>query len=310
MKVVLVGGSGLIGLELTHELVGAGYEVVILSRSPEQLGDLPGGATAARWNGYSVGALVPRLEGVEAVVNLAGENIGAGSWTPTRKLSIRESRVRATNAIALALRRVDQRPSILLQASAVGVYGPCGDEEVDESHRFGTDYLAGVCRDWEAASSEVEGFGVRRALLRTGVVLTTAGGALPKIILPFRLFAGGRFGDGKQWFPWIHLRDEVRAIRFLLETPEASGAFNLTAPNALTNGEFSTLLGKVMRRPSLLPAPAFALRAVMGEMATLVLDGQRAVPSRLLEAGFEFEYADLESALRDLLRASAASTTG
>jgi uncharacterized protein (TIGR01777 family) len=306
MKVVLAGGSGLIGRELMRELIGAGYEVVILSRSPEQLGDLPSGAAAARWNGQSVGALVPRLEGVEAVVNLAGESIGAGSWTPMRKLSIRESRVRATKAIALALGRVDQRPSTLLQASAVGLYGPCGDEEVDESHPPGSDYLAGVCREWEAASSDVEDFGVRRAVLRTGVVLTTAGGALPRILLPFKLFAGGRLGNGKQWFPWIHLRDEVRAVRFLLEKKEASGAFNLTAPNPLTNGELAKLLGRIMRRPSFMPAPAFALRGVMGEMATLVLDGQRAKPRRLLDAGFEFEYPEIEAALRDLLGAERA----
>ncbi len=300
----------MIGRQLAHELVGAGYDVAVLSRSPEQVGGLPTGAAAVRWDGRSAGALVPRLEGAAAVVNLAGENIGASSWTPSRKLRIRESRVRATKAIALALRRVDERPATLLQASAVGIYGPCGDEELNESHPAGTDYLADVCRDWEAASVDVEDIGVRRVLLRTGVVLARDGGALPRILLPFRLFAGGRLGNGKQWFPWIHLRDEVRAIRFLLETPEASGAYNLTAPKPVTNGELAKMLGRVMRRPSFLSTPAFALRAVMGEMATLVLDGQKAVPGRLLEAGFEFDFSELELALRDLLREEGSEVLG
>jgi uncharacterized protein (TIGR01777 family) len=301
MKVILAGGSGLIGRELTRELVEAGYEIAILSRSPQHLHDLPRGATAVRWDGRSAGALVPRLEGVTAVVNLAGESIGAGRWTEARKRRLRESRIRSAEAIALALGRVDRRPSVLLQASAVGLYGPSADEEIDESRPAGKDFLAGVCRDWEAATEVVENFGVRRVLLRTGVVLATSGGALPRILLPFKLFAGGRVGTGRQWFPWIHLADEVRAVRFLLEATTLSGAFNLTAPNPVTNGELAKRVGRILKRPSLVPAPGFVLRAIMGEMATLVLDGQRAVPRRLLNAGFEFEYQDLEPALRDLL---------
>jgi uncharacterized protein (TIGR01777 family) len=241
------------------------------------------------------------LEGVTAVVNLAGESIGAGRWTEARKRRLRESRIRSAEAIALALGRVDRRPSVLLQASAVGLYGPSADEEIDESRPAGKDFLAGVCRDWEAATEVVENFGVRRVLLRTGVVLATSGGALPRILLPFKLFAGGRVGTGRQWFPWIHLADEVRAVRFLLEATTLSGAFNLTAPNPVTNGELAKRVGRILKRPSLVPAPGFVLRAIMGEMATLVLDGQRAVPRRLLNAGFEFEYQDLEPALRDLL---------
>jgi uncharacterized protein (TIGR01777 family) len=301
MQVILAGGSGLIGRALADELTSAGHDVVILSRRPEAVDGLPERAVAARWDGRSAGALAPRLEGAAAVVNLAGESIGDGLWSDARKLRIRESRTRSADTVVEALRRVNRRPGVLLQASAVGIYGPRGDEDVDESSPVGSDFLATVCRDWEAASAEVGSIGVRRVLLRTGVVLDSDAGALPKIVKPFRLFAGGRAGSGDQWFPWIHLRDEVRAMRFLIESEEESGAFNLTAPNPVTNRELAVLIGKVLRRPSFLPAPASLLQAVLGEMATLVLDGQRAVPSRLLEAGFEFEYAELEPALRDLL---------
>jgi uncharacterized protein (TIGR01777 family) len=301
MKVILAGGSGFIGRALTDELTSAGYEVVILSRSPENVTALPEGAVAVRWDGRSAGALAPRLEGTGAVVNLAGESVGEGMWSEARKLRIRESRIRTTTAIVEALRRADHRPEVLIQASAVGIYGPTGDEEVFEEHPAGSDFLATVCWDWEAASGNVENFGVRSVVVRTGVVLDPIAGALPKVVMPFRFFAGGRAGSGRQWFPWIHLRDEVRAIRFLLETDDARGAFNLAAPKPVTNGELASLIGKVLRRPSVLPAPAFVLRAVMGEMATLVLDGQRALPRRLLEAGFKFEYPELEPALEDLL---------
>ena len=301
MKVILAGGSGSIGRALTDQLTSAGYEVVILSRSPETVTGLPEGAVATRWDGRSAGALAPRLEGAGAVVNLAGESVGDGMWSEARKLRIRESRIRTTAAIADALRRADHRPEVLLQASAVGIYGPTGDQEVDEEHPAGSDFLATVCWEWEAAIGNVENFGVRSVVLRTGVVLDAHAGALPKIVMPFKFFAGGRAGSGRQWFPWIHLHDEVRAIRFLLETDDARGAFNLAAPKPVTNGELASLVGKVLRRPSVLPAPAFVLRAVMGEMATLVLDGQRAVPRRLLEAGFEFEYPELQPALEDLL---------
>jgi uncharacterized protein (TIGR01777 family) len=183
----------------------------------------------------------------------------------------------------------------------VGYYGPRGEEDVAEDHPPGADFLARTCVEWEAAGAPVEALGVRRPLLRTGVVLARDGGALPKMLLPFRLFAGGPVGSGRQWMPWIHLADEVGAIRFLLDHPTATGPFNLASPNPVTNREFSRALGRVLRRPSFLPAPAFALRLALGEMADVVLTGQRAVPRRLEGLGFLFRFPTAEAALKDLL---------
>jgi uncharacterized protein (TIGR01777 family) len=300
MRVVITGGSGLIGRELTRDLASSGVEVVVLSRSPESIEGLPAGAVAEAWDADSPRALVERIEGADAVVNLAGENIGGGRWTAARKRAIRDSRVRVTEAVAEALRLTDRRPLALVQASAVGFYGAAGDELLTEQEPAGSDFLAAVCREWEQASSIVETFGVRRVVVRTGVVLDGTGGALPRILLPFRLFVGGKVGDGRQWFPWIHIRDEVRAIRFLLER-EVAGVFNLTAPEPVRNHELAAKVGRALSRPSVLPAPALALRLALGEMSTLLLDGQRAVPRGLLDLGFTFEFPSLDDALRDLL---------
>jgi uncharacterized protein (TIGR01777 family) len=192
---------------------------------------------------------------------------------------------------------------VLIQASAVGYYGPYGDEEPGEDAPAGAGFLAGeVAVPWEESTAAVEALGVRRVVIRTGVVLSVKGGALPKMLLPFKFLIGGPLGNGKQWFPWIHLADEVGAIRFLLETQEARGAFNLAAPNPLTNAQFSRVLGKVIGKPAFVPTPALALRLLFGEMATVLLDGQRAIPRRLLQLGYQFKFAQAEAALCDLLR--------
>lgn len=299
---MITGGSGLIGSVLTDELAGAGYEVVVLSRSPERVTGLPSGARAVEWDARSSEGWAHEVQGARAVVNLAGEGIADGRWTEERKRRIRSSRVGATRAVVEAVEAASERPEVLLQGSAVGYYGAReGDERLTEEAEPGDDFLAEVTVEWEAASRPVEELGVRRCLLRTGVVLSTEGGALPKMALPFKLFAGGPAGDGSQWVPWIHLRDEVRAIRFLLETEDARGPFNLTAPEPVTNAELSRALGEVLGRPSLLRAPGFALRLALGEMADVVLEGQRAVPGRLEEAGFAFEFPDVRGALRDLV---------
>lgn len=299
MKIVVAGGSGLIGTALCEALVAAGHQVRVLSRRPERVSGLPGGVQVAQWDAESASALKPLLDGVDAVVQLAGAGIGDGRWTEERKRLIRDSRVRSSAAVAEALAEPGA-PRILVQGSAVGYYGARGDEVLDESSSPGDDFLSRTCQAWEAASEGVEARGVRRATARTGVVLALDGGALPRMALPFKLFAGGPAGSGDQWLPWIHLADEVAALRFLLENDTASGPFNLSAPRPLTNREFSRALGRVLKRPSLLPAPAFALRLVLGEMSTLVLDGQRALPTRLLDLGFEFRFADAEAALGDL----------
>ena len=301
MKIIVSGGSGLIGRALVASLAGDGHRAVVLSRRPERLRDLPAGASAAAWDARSADRLAPLVSGADAVVHLAGESIADGRWSDERKRRIRDSRVDSSAAVAEAIAAAEARPAVLLQASAVGFYGDRGDEKLTEESASGDDFLAEICREWEDASAAVEAHGVRRAVLRTGVVLAAEGGALPKMMLPFRLFAGGPVGGGGQYMPWIHLADEVGAIRFLLDNPGASGPFNLTAPEPLTNREFSRVLGRVLRRPSLLPAPAFALKLALGEMSKIVLEGQRALPHRLREAGYRFRFPDAEAALRDLV---------
>ncbi len=301
MRVVITGGTGLIGSALARELGAAGHEVVVLTRSPAKAGPLPRGVVAAGWDGESAEGWAHLAAGA-AIVHLAGESIAAGRWTAERKRRIRDSRVRSGEAVLEAARRAAPRPVAMLQASAVGYYGPRGDEPVDESAPPGEDFLARVCVDWEASTSGAEALGVRRAILRTGVVLAREGGALPKMLLPFRLFAGGPVGGGRQQLSWIHLADEVGAIRFLLERDDARGPFNLTAPEPVSNREFAHLAGGVLRRPSFLPTPTAALRLAFGEMADVLLTGQRAVPARLLELGHRFRYPSLEAALREVTR--------
>jgi uncharacterized protein (TIGR01777 family) len=301
MRVVITGGSGLIGSEAARDLGGAGHEVVILTRDPAKAGPLPPNARAVRWDGRTAEGWGALLDGGTAIIHLAGDSIASGRWTAEKKRRIRDSRVESGKAVLEAIRQAAIKPAVLLQGSAVGYYGPCGDEVVTEHHPAGNDFLADVCKAWEASTAEAESLGVRRALLRTGIVLSRKGGALPKMALPFRVMAGGPLGSGRQWVPWIHMADEVGAIRFLLENEDASGPFNLTAPNPLRNRDFSRALGRALKRPALAPAPSFALRAVLGEMADMLLEGQRAVPQRLLETGYVFRYPEALPALRDLL---------
>jgi len=205
--------------------------------------------------------------------------------------------------VVQAIREAEQKPQVLIQASAVGYYGDRGDEELTEESPPGQDDIAMICREWEAVASEVEGLGTRLAIIRTaGVVLSTEGGAFPFMLLPFKLFLGGPLGSGRQWFSWIHIEDEARAIRFLIENPQARGVFNLCAPVPTTNAEFSHTLGRVLKRPSFFPTPAFLLRLAFGEKAILLLGSQKQIPRRLLELGFEFRYPQAEVALRNLLQ--------
>ena len=300
MRIIITGGTGLIGNAVAHEMGGSGHEIVVLSRDLAKVKKLPPNTRAVQWDGKTGAGWSPLLDGDTAIVHLAGESIAAGRWTESRKRRIRESRVGSGRAVLEAIRQAKEKPKALLQGSAVGYYGPCGDEVVAEGHAPGSDFLADVCVDWEASTAEAEALGVRRALLRTGIVLSPDGGALPKMALPFKLGAGGPLGGGRQWVPWIHLADEVGAIRFLLERDDARGPFNLTAPQPLTNRDFGRALGKALHRPSLAPAPGFALRLVLGEMADMLLNGQRAVPQRLLEMGYVFRFPEALQALRNL----------
>jgi uncharacterized protein len=304
-RVLITGGTGLIGRALVDELAKTGYEVVILGRNPSQVQGLPENVRVKRWDGHSAQGWGDLVNGETAIVNLAGASIGIPPfpWTPERKRIIRDSRLNAGHAIVAAIRATKEKPSVLIQSSAVGYYGLRADEPVTEEDAPGDDYLSRIALDWEASTLEAESLGVRRVIIRTGVVLSKKGGVLQWLALPFRFFVGGPIGSGKQWIPWIHMNDQVAAIRFLIETAAASGAYNLTAPNPLTNAEFGRVLARVMHRPSWLPVPGPAMKLILGEMADLLLlGGQRAVPQRLGQAGYVFRYAEAQLALEDLIR--------
>lgn len=308
MRIIITGGTGFIGQELTRELAKDKNEIIILSRNPRQQGPLPDNVRLEKWDAKTAEGWGKLADGADVIVNLAGENL-AGSgffparWTPERKQSIVDSRVNAGKAIVDAVQKSRKKPGLVIQASAVGYYGPSKGQEITEAAPPGSDFLADVCVKWEAASAPVEDMGVRRVIIRTGVVLSFKDGALYRMALPFKLFAGGPLGSGKQPFPWIHPDDEIGAIRFLMQEAAASGAYNLSAPNPLTNAAFAQAIGKVMGRPSFMPVPSPAFKLAFGEAATLVLDGQCAVPARLLEAGYKFKFTEAEAALRDLYQA-------
>ncbi|HEX79418.1 MAG TPA: TIGR01777 family protein [Dehalococcoidia bacterium] len=301
MRIIITGGSGLIGRALTADLALDNHEVIILSRRPERVIDLPNSAIAEWWDGYSSKGWGPLVDNADAVVNLAGENLGSGRWTRKRKHDILESRLNAGRAVAKAVEAARHKPQVVIQASAVGYYGSCGDEEVTEDAAPGCGFLARTAIEWENSTTPVEAMGVRRVIIRTGVVLSIAGGALARMLLPYRLFAIRRLANGKQWLPWIHITDEVNAIRFLMENEKARGVFNLTDPNPATNAEFSFQLEKRLRRPALVPIPKSGLSLFLGEMATALIDGQRAIPKRLLQLGFTFRFTGINLALKDLL---------
>jgi hypothetical protein len=300
MRVIIPGGTGLIGRPLADRLVKDGHEVVVLSRDPARVAGLPAKVTLAAWDGRTAAGWGHLADGAGAIVNLAGAGLSEGRWTEARKAAIRDSRVQAGQAVVEAVRAAAKRPGVLIQSSAVGFYGPRGDELVTEEAPGGQDFLAQVCRDWEAATAEVEALGSRRCVVRTGVVLSGAGGALPRMAMPFRFFAGGRVGNGRQWLSWIHMADAVGGIRHLIQVPDAGGVFNLTAPYPLTSADFARALGKAMGRPSLLPVPGFALKLAFGEMSTVLLNGQRALPQRLEQVGYMFQFAHASTALADI----------
>jgi uncharacterized protein (TIGR01777 family) len=279
MKIAVAGSSGLIGAELLRELRERGDEVVALPRRG-----------TVRWS----------LEGIEAVVNLAGASIGGKRWSPEYKKEILDSRVLSTRELVEAMRSAERKPLVLVNASAVGFYGGRGDELLDESAGPGADFLAGVCQEWEAEARKAEDLGVRSVQPRTGVVLSARGGALQQMLPPFKAFVGGPLGSGKQWFPWIHIADEVAAIMRAIDS-DLRGPVNLASPGIVTMKEFARGLGKALHRPSWAPVPAAPLKILLGEFALVLLEGQRAVPKKLIDTGFKFRFPDLEAALGDLL---------
>lgn len=301
MRVLITGGTGLIGRQLAASLQQDGHEVVVLSRSASRPANLPAAVRVERWDGRSAAGWSQWIDASTALVNLAGAGIADSRWSEQRKREIVESRVNAGKAVMEAVRAAAAKPAVLVQASAVGYYGSRGNELLTEQSQPGRDFLANVCVDWERSTEDVEALGVRRAVIRTGIVLSDEGGALPRMLLPFKFFAGGKLGSGQQYFPWIHMDDQVGAMRFLIDTPQASGPFNLAAPNPPTNAAFVKAVGQALGKPSAVPAPSFALKAAFGEMSTVLLDGQRAEPKRLLDLGYRFRFTDPVAALKDAL---------
>lgn len=299
MRIIIAGGSGFLGSSLIAALAKGGHDVVTLSRSTPS-----GGANEPRRVAWSpdgtVGSWAAAIEGADAVVNLAGEPIAAKRWTPAQKARIVQSRVLATRSLAGAMRAAAQPPATFISGSAVGFYGPHGDELVTETTPAGRDFLADVCVQWEAEAVKAPA-GTRVVTIRTGLVLARDGGALPRMLPPFWLGAGGPLGSGQQYWPWIHKDDWVALVRFALESPVVRGPVNATAPHPVTSAEFAQGLGRALHRPAFLPAPAFALRLLLGEMAEgLLLSGQRALPAKAEQAGFRFTYKNLPSALSQL----------
>jgi uncharacterized protein (TIGR01777 family) len=302
MRVVIAGGSGLLGAALTSHLAAHGHNVVVLTR--QRTTRLPArSVTYEPWSPTGqTGPWARVLDGAHAIVNLAGESIAEKRWSAAQKAKILDSRLMATRSLAAALQEAIRKPRALISGSAVGYYGDRGDETLTEASGPGSDYLAGVCQQWEAAANSVANL-TRVALIRTGIVLDHRGGALPKMLTPFRFFAGGPIGSGRQYMPWIHKDDWVRLVTWALASEAVQGPVNATAPKPVTNSEFSKALGHALGRPSFMPAPGFALRIALGEMAdALLLSGQRALPVRATDLGFPFGFANVDDALADILR--------
>ena len=296
MKILLTGGTGFIGRHLVQKLSDDGHELVCLTRSKER---------AVQVLGNNI-ALVSELSelgqaGLDAVINLAGEPIVDQRWSDARKTLLEESRINLTANLISWLEGQEQKPEVVVSGSAIGFYGSYpGDEPLDESSGFIEGFTHDLCARWEEEARKAESLGIRVCLIRTGIVLGE-GGALNKMLLPFKLGLGGQVGSGHQWMSWIHIDDEVAAITMLLTQTELAGAFNLTAPQPVTNYEFAKALGKQLNRPTILPLPAFMAKLMLGEGAELLLEGQRVFPERLLEAGYRFKYLELDEALGAIL---------
>ena len=294
MKILITGASGLIGKALQESFAAKGYEMLLATRRE------PKDDQHIQWNadtGFRDDDL-ERLEGLDAVIHLAGENIAGFRWTEEKKKAIRDSRVFGTRSMIETFDKLNDKPKTFISGSAIGFYGDRGDDEMTESSAAGKTFLSEVCKEWEAESRRAEDLGIRTVLLRTGIVLSKDGGALATMMTPFKLGVGGVIGDGKQWMSWISLDDVVGIINYALENEHVRGAVNLTSPNPVTNEEFTKTLGSVLYRPTSLPLPEFAVHMVFGEMGdALLLDSTRVIPKRMKDAGYEFKYPVLRAAL-------------
>ncbi len=294
MKVLITGASGLVGTELQKSFAKKGYEMLLASRKE------PTDEKHVQW-GIEEGFSEPeKLEGIDAVVHLAGENVSGLRWTEEKKKAIRDSRVMGTRNVVDAISKLKNKPKVFVASSAIGFYGTRGDEEVTESSAAGDNFLAEVSKAWEAESRRAEDAGIRTVLLRTGIVLSKNGGALATMLTPFKLGVGGVVGSGKQWMSWISMDDEIAVINYVIENENIRGAVNAVSPNPVTNHDFTKTLGEVLYRPTFLPLPEFAVSMVFGEMGdALLLASTKVLPKRLEDAGFEFKYPDLKPAIEN-----------
>ena len=309
MRIVIIGGSGFIGRRMALEAAARGHEPVIISRNNKRAaaafkdrGLSLAGLEFCEWDGKNPGPWYSEVDKADGVVNLAGEPIAAGKWTPQRKKRIVESRINVSRTLFKALHQVAAGSKVLVQASAVGYYGSRGEESLREDSGPGRGFLAETAKEWEKSAEDAARLGLRTVYIRTGVVLGLDGGALPRFLTPFKYFVGGHFGDGGQWFPWIHIEDQARAMTHLLENKEAEGPYNLAGPTPSRLKDFCRDLGRVMGRPSWAPLPGFLLRALMGEMADeLLLTSQKISSEKLEDSGFVFKHRTPLEALRDIL---------
>ncbi|MFB6285152.1 MAG: TIGR01777 family oxidoreductase [Candidatus Bipolaricaulia bacterium] len=305
MNILITGATGFIGSRLCEALAAAGDAPIALSRRPADAQQrVPALANAFAWSPMEEPPPQEALEGVDAVVHLAGENV-SGRWTAEKKRAIRESRVQGTRHLVEALQQSESKPGVLVSASAVGIYGDRGDEELTEDAEPGSDFLADVCAAWEAEAQRAASNDVRVVNPRIGIVLGPNGGALQAMLTPFKLGAGGPLGSGQQWWPWVHREDVVGLIRHAIEHDDLQGPVNATAPSPARQRDFAKALGRVLGRPALMPAPAFALKLLLGEFSQELLGSQRVLPERAQAAGYTFQYPDLEPALQAILESEA-----
>jgi uncharacterized protein (TIGR01777 family) len=298
MKITLTGGSGFIGRRLLKTLSGNGHTMHILSRHSGT--NLPPGVKLSVWHATKGEPPAEALEGADAVIHLAGESV-AQKWTAENKQQIRDSRVKGTEHLIHALSTISQRPAVLVSASAIGIYGSRGDEVLTETSKTGEGFLAEVCREWEKEAEMAEALGIRVVKMRIGIVLDKNGGALAKMLPPFQNYAGGKLASGKQWMSWIHLQDLANLFRHAVEQP-VRGVVNATAPNPVTNAEFTKRLAEALKRPAIFPVPGLALRLMFGEMSEMLTGSQRVLPKAAQASGFAFQYPELGPALVNLLK--------
>ncbi len=295
MHILLTGGTGLIGRQLCRHWLAQGHRLTVLSRHPEHVARLCGDHV------LGVGSLQEVIGPVDAVINLAGAPIADRPWTHKRKALLWSSRISFTETLLAWLQGLEQKPAVLISGSAVGWYGDGGERELTEaSGPVQDDFPSQLCIAWEETAQRAETLGIRVVLVRTGLVLAAEGGFLSRLLLPFKLALGGPIGNGRQWMPWVHIKDQIGLIDFLLHKPDASGPYNACAPHPVRNREFAKTLGQVLHRPAFMPMPAFALKVGLGELSGLLLGGQKALPERLQAAGFTFQFTELRAALDDL----------